>query len=142
MANRVEKFTSEFVMGYQVPKSGRVRVWETATPGLCLQVTCGGARSFIAVYRLMGDERRATLGPATMKLSEARKLTLDYREAARQGRDPLGGRPAAQVRRGGIKLGDLSHSNWTVARSRRDLRGRTRRRRMSHDRVHIDPRMR
>ena len=38
---------------------------------------------------------------------------------------------------------DVTGSNWTVMRSRRDLRGRTRgHRRNSHDRVRIDPRVR
>lgn len=36
-------------------------------------------------------------------------------------------------------IGQVTHSNWTVARSRNDLRGRTRgKRHNSHDRIRID----
>jgi hypothetical protein len=106
MANRVERFTSEFCQSYPVPKSGRVWVWEAGT-GLGLRVTSKGARSFVAVYRLKGDEKRVTLGPATMKLAEAKRLTRDYQQAAREGRDPLGGRSPAQARRGAITLKEI-----------------------------------
>jgi hypothetical protein len=33
---------------------------------------------------------------------------------------------------------DIGSTDWSVARSRNDLRGRTRGRRTSHDRVHVD----
>jgi hypothetical protein len=39
-------------------------------------------------------------------------------------------------------IADVSHSNWTVARSQRDLRGQTRGRRNSHQRIRIDPSVR
>jgi len=66
--------------------------------GLYLQVTKGGARSWIYRFTLAGKTRDMGIGPlATVSLAEARTAAAEARKLARVGIDPIERRKAARA---------------------------------------------
>jgi hypothetical protein len=101
------RFDANFIKTYPTPEK-LTRIYDEAQPGLVVQITPMGAKSFVAVYYVKGVEGRMFLGDATaMSCKEARRLTAKCREMARKGIDPRGGRRPAEVRRGGVKLQEV-----------------------------------
>ena len=78
--------------------SARTRFeWDDAVKGFGLRVTPAGAKAYVLDYRADGQRRRMTLGEVGgLTLEQARNRANEFRQAARDGHDPL---QAARARR-------------------------------------------
>ncbi len=94
-------FTDLALRQLQLPKEGQKRVWDDpkkqrgqdegrkGTAGLSVLLSAGGARTYLATFRLHGRLITAKLGRVgEIGLAKARELTRDYREKAAEGNDP------------------------------------------------------
>jgi integrase len=73
------------------PKNGRLEIWDTKTPGLCLRISANGAASWSLRYRPRngGGKQRITLGSAsTLGLADARDRAARLRVDVADGGDP------------------------------------------------------
>ena len=66
--------------------------------GLLLQVSAGGAKSWVFRFKEGGKLREMGLGPThTVSLAEARQKALECRKARLDGRDPIEARKAGRM---------------------------------------------
>jgi len=88
------------------PKTGRYIVWDAEIMGFGLLVLPTGVKSYIFNYRTPeGRDRRLTIGKhGEWTPDQARGKAADYREAVRNGDDPLGGK---QALREALTVGDV-----------------------------------
>lgn len=64
--------------------------WDDGAKGLGLRITAAGVKAFIFEYRVGGVKRRMTLGRVgALSLQRARTTALAYRQAVKEGSDPL-----------------------------------------------------
>lgn len=64
--------------------------WDREVKGLGLRITPAGVKAFVFDYRSDGTKRRMTLGRAgDLSLREARRTATAFRQAVREGKDPL-----------------------------------------------------
>lgn len=71
--------------------------WDDSVKGFGLRITPAGAKAYVLDYRADGQRRRMTLGEAKgLTLEQARARAREFRQAARDGHDPL---QAARARR-------------------------------------------
>lgn len=93
MAKLIERLTSEAIR--KVTEPG----YYADGDGLYLQVTPGGAKSWIFRYQLHGRPREMGLGPlSAYSLAEARREAADQRKLKFKGIDPLDHRRALEAR--------------------------------------------
>jgi Arm DNA-binding domain len=73
----------------RAPEKDRLEVWDTLLPGFGVRATPTGHKTFMAMYRARGVQRRLTLGnyPA-VTLAAARKLARKAFAEVAEGRDP------------------------------------------------------
>jgi integrase len=90
-----ERLTDKLVRSLKPPplKAGKARnviTFDASQPGFGARITSAGAISFVLNYRILGRERRITLGrwPA-WSVSAARQRAAELRRAVDAGRDPL-----------------------------------------------------
>jgi integrase len=83
------KLTEIGVKRLQAPEKGRLEVWDKCLPGFGVRVTTSGQKTFMAMYRSHGVQRRQTFGsyPA-VTLADARKLARKAFAQVAEGRDP------------------------------------------------------
>jgi integrase len=83
------KLTEIGVKRLQAPEKGRLEVWDTLLPGFGVRVTTSGQKTFMAMYRAHGVQRRQTFGtyPA-VTLADARKLARKAFAQVAEGLDP------------------------------------------------------
>lgn len=68
---------------------GRDVFWDKALPGLGLQVSSSGHKSWLLKYRVGGKQAKKKLGTyPTMQLGEARKKASEWIRSAAEGNDP------------------------------------------------------
>lgn len=84
------------------PDSRLVEYCDAATPGLCLRVTPGGAKTWTLRYRPGGgrqcQQRRLRIGPfPAVSLAEARTAARDHVAAIAKGADPAAERDARRA---------------------------------------------
>lgn len=96
MPHKAAKLTPKQVRELEFPEprpDGKARVRFVAVggvPGLNLQLTSGGTRSWVLQYSIFGKVRTMGLGSYDeLSLTEARTAAKDWRQIIRQGRDPL-----------------------------------------------------
>jgi integrase len=91
------KLTDVTVRNAKPPASGRLELWDSQVPGLGLRITSTGAKSWVAMYRVHGKQRRLTIGPyPAFSLAQAREAGLQAIQTAKRGIDPVEQR-AAQI---------------------------------------------
>ena len=85
------KLTKRCVDNAEVGKA-RIILWDDTLKGFGLLVLPTGVKSYFYQYRTReGRQRRITIGKhGQWTPAQARKKAEDYRDAVRQGRDPLG----------------------------------------------------
>lgn len=92
--------TYKTVEATRPPESGRVEVFDSAMPGMCLRVSAAGAKTYILSTRVAGRQKRVTVGrasgPGAITLAEARRLAAEMKELAKAA-EPLP-KPAAKGR--------------------------------------------
>ena len=82
------------------PEKGNRIHYDTKVRGFGLRVTAAGARSFIYNYRVLGRERRYTIGPYgrdQWTLAGARKRAGELQKMVERGEDPLGNKEEART---------------------------------------------
>src|SRR5438128_1062595 len=83
------KLTDSAIRAVQAPPSGQVVHWDATLPGFGLRVACGGAKTWIAMYRQGGRLRRLTLGRyPVVGLADARERARDVLASVVKGEDP------------------------------------------------------
>lgn len=94
------KLTDLFVERVKPPAEGRIEFFDAAFPGLALQVTETGSKSWCAFYRFNGRLRRFTIGsyPA-LKPAQARSEAAAALERVREGVDPAEEKRSGRERR-------------------------------------------
>ena len=96
MANKA-KFTDKFIRDLS-PQSTRVRVWDTESPYLVLDVLPTGKKVFRAYYRRAGKPAYSTIDTyGAITLKEARDAVLKIRAKAREGICPVDERRQAKA---------------------------------------------
>ncbi len=82
-------FTKRAVEALPVPTKGRATYYDERTPGLCVRVTTGGAKTFSVFRRVNGRPTRVTIGkfPETT-VEQARDHAARYAAAAVDGLNP------------------------------------------------------
>jgi len=121
------------------PKAGRRDVWDSKTTGLVFRVTATGSRSWSVCYRVLGQQRRLTLGAYRPDESAEDGLTLgqartraravlrdvaDGRDPAREKQDEKRGALAAE-RREGPTFADLAERFLLAEPLMRSRQGRS-----------------
>jgi integrase len=99
-ATRV-RFSQTFVDGADTSGQKRTRYWDTVAPGLILNVTDKGAKTYAVVYRdLEGRQREPRLGDArVLTLKQARTAAIDLLAGVQlHGRDPIAERRAQKAK--------------------------------------------
>jgi hypothetical protein len=83
------KLTEIGVKRLAAPEKDRLEVWDTLLPGFGVRVTTSGQKTFMAMYRAHGVQRRQTSGayPA-VTLADACKLARKAFAQVAEGRDP------------------------------------------------------
>lgn len=95
------RLSQAFVDDARAADQRRVRYWDVTVPGLVLNVTDKGAKSYGVIFRdLEGRQREPRLGDARIvTLKQARTAALDVLAGAQlHGRDPIAERRAARAR--------------------------------------------
>ncbi len=98
-ATRV-RFAQTFVDAADAGGQKRARYWDTGVPGLVLNVTDKGAKTYAVIYRdLEGRQREPRVGDARIvTLKQARTAALDLLAGAQlHGRDPIAERRAQKA---------------------------------------------
>ena len=92
------KFTKRTLLALPTPAEKRTFHYDTATPGLALQITPKGARTFYLCRRVNGRFQRLRLGtfPA-VTVEQARRLALEALGEIADGKDPHQQRLAARA---------------------------------------------
>jgi len=110
-------FTDTRLKELSTPLHGapHVYVYDTTVPGLCVRLTSGGKKVFVAACRVHGRPRRITLGHIDrLRLSDARTAALQIVASIASGGDPVAERTSARVR--GVTLeqvwDDWRARNW------------------------------
>src|SRR5258708_6840130 len=109
--------TTPIIRGIEPPESGRVNVYDAKTPGLLVQVTAKGTRSFYVYRRVRGRPPRTLLGnfPA-MTWEQAGEKAVAIAAKIIDGDDPKAEKRAA---RSALTLGEVFdhfHETRSVAR--------------------------
>lgn len=94
------RFSQPFVDGAHAGGQRRARFWDAAVPGLVLNVTDNGAKTYCVIFRDMdGRQREPRIGDAKIvTLKQARTAALDILSGAQlHGRDPIAERRAARA---------------------------------------------
>ena len=94
------RLTQSFVNGASAGNRPRARFWDAAVPGLVLNVTSKGAKSYCAVYRdAEGRQREPRIGDARIvTLDQARGAALQMLAGAQlHGMDPVAERRSAKL---------------------------------------------
>src|SRR5262249_34223032 len=80
----MKKLTAELVRTTSAPLQ-----WDAKVPGLCLRTYAGGTKSFMFIYRILGRERRLTIGQFPIwSVDAARDRAKELRRIVDEGRDP------------------------------------------------------
>ncbi len=83
------RLSDESIEALDLPAGRTSRVWDSQTPGLGLQQTPAGVRSFFFYYRWRGLGKRVTLGKfGRITTTDARQLVKRYGRMVRDGLDP------------------------------------------------------
>lgn len=95
------RFSQSYVDAAHANGQPRARYWDTGVPGLVLNVTDKGARTYAVIFRdIEGRQREPRLGDAKIvTLKQARTAALDLLSGAQlHGRDPIAERRALKAK--------------------------------------------
>lgn len=86
---RKMRFNKRSLEALTPPDSGRVYVYDEATPSLCICLTAAGSRVFYSYRKIRGRPVRLRLGAfPELSVEQARKMTTKAAAAVAEGRDP------------------------------------------------------
>ncbi|MBF0327299.1 MAG: tyrosine-type recombinase/integrase [Alphaproteobacteria bacterium] len=84
------KLTDRTIRAMPLPDSGNRIHYDDDVGGFGLRITAGGARAFVLSYRVLGRQRRLTLGGwPELTATAAREMALQAKAAIARGGDPL-----------------------------------------------------
>lgn len=90
-----EQITDALVRRSSAGDRAQVFFWDTEVKGFGLRITNAGAKSFILDYRILGRQRRITIGNyPDWSVKAARREAGDLKKLVDKGEDPMGDRHA------------------------------------------------
>src|ERR1051326_6181923 len=94
------RLTQAAVDKLKAPAEGRVVYWDRNLPGFGIRLTCNGARSWVASYRVGRKKIMETIGPVarTPKIDDARGFARASMEKAEAGTNPVTEKRSAAAR--------------------------------------------
>ena len=124
--NRVN-LTANRINREPAPADGRSKLRDAEVPGLYVQTTATGSKSFYVTYKLAGCRKHMQLGRwPDMSIRRARELARDARGVVTEGRDPAA---AKRDRKEAATMQDLWERYWDAHGSRKRSGNKDRQRR-------------
>ena len=85
-----QRITQKFISKLSPPPTGNLVEYDSEIPGFGVRITAAGVVAFVLNYRLLGRERRYTIGRyPELTATAARERALQLRGRILDGHDPL-----------------------------------------------------
>jgi integrase len=115
----MKKLTDAYVRTVAAPKTGRIEVRDSETPGFALRVTENSAKSWVLIYYFNGRKTRLTLGAyPEMSLADARKHARERRSEVENGKDPAAEKRIAQAAQTMEETAEVYIERWAKPNKR------------------------
>jgi integrase len=115
----MKKLTDAYVRTVAAPKTGRIEIRESETPGFALRVTENGAKSWALIYYFNGRKTRLTLGAyPEMSLADARKQAREHRSEVENGKDPAAEKRSARAAQTVSEAAEVYIERWAKPNKR------------------------